>query len=103
MSIDSCSKLLSINLISSISKDNDIIKQQDNTITSDSHAILCKELSKYLSDFDSTASLTDAIEEIALKQEGSRFLQDLVVRLPSCSEYIFQIVSYRFYYICRFA
>ena len=105
MSDDNCSKLLVINLSSS-DRDEDKIKMKDTTNQSDQKVIVLNELKKYLSDsdFNSTTSLTDVediIEEIALKQEGSRFLQNLIIRFPLCSEYIFQNVSHINYNISR--
>ena len=99
MSNDNCSKLLVINQSSSTGED-EIIKIKCITDISEHKVIVINEINKYLSDSNSDLNSTTSpfevegiIQEIASKQEGSRFLQDLIFRLPICSEYIFQIVS----------
>ncbi len=85
--------LLMDNSLSNSQLDN--INSKASLITSDCKLLLIKEMSSYFSDYESITSIKveEKVGEIALGQEGSKFLQDLIIRIPELKEYVFQIVS----------
>jgi hypothetical protein len=89
------SKLLFMDDVSSNPQLN-IIKSKTSLIINECKILLINEISSYISDIDTMTSnnIEDKVGEIALGQDGSKYLQDLIIRLPVLKDYVFQIVSY---------